>query len=176
MNPRPVSGRGWSLRASNSLETDARAIQIAYQRRLGKATVPGSDVTEDGSQAEAGFTRETSDFPTIGLAFPKEPPPKRSKEHLPFVRGQPCVICKQSPCDPHHLKFAQPRALGRKVSDEFTGPLCPRPPPKSTSPRQREDVVGQYADRTFTDRKGAVGRKSKSHRAARLSDRPPFAH
>ncbi|WP_026233682.1 ERF family protein [Bradyrhizobium sp. WSM4349] len=26
--------------------------------------------------------------------------------------------------DAHHLKFAQPRALGRKVSDEFTVPLC----------------------------------------------------
>jgi hypothetical protein len=28
------------------------------------------------------------------------------------------------PCDAHHLKFAQPRSLGRKVSDEFTVPLC----------------------------------------------------
>jgi len=26
--------------------------------------------------------------------------------------------------DPHHLRFAQPRALGMKVSDEFTVPLC----------------------------------------------------
>jgi hypothetical protein len=26
--------------------------------------------------------------------------------------------------DPHHLRFAQGRALGRKVSDEFTVPLC----------------------------------------------------
>jgi len=29
-----------------------------------------------------------------------------------------------SPCDAHHLKLAQPRSLGRKVSDEFTVPLC----------------------------------------------------
>jgi hypothetical protein len=34
------------------------------------------------------------------------------------------LICKQIPSDAHHLKFAQPRALGRKVSDEFTVPLC----------------------------------------------------
>ena len=27
-------------------------------------------------------------------------------------------------CDAHHLRFAEPRALGRKVSDEFTAPLC----------------------------------------------------
>jgi hypothetical protein len=28
------------------------------------------------------------------------------------------------PSDAHHIKFAQPKALGRKVSDEFTVPLC----------------------------------------------------
>ncbi|WP_443090104.1 DUF968 domain-containing protein [Bradyrhizobium brasilense] len=41
-----------------------------------------------------------------------------------FVRDQPCLVCRQGPCDAHHLKFAQPRALGRKVSDEYTVPLC----------------------------------------------------
>jgi hypothetical protein len=40
------------------------------------------------------------------------------------VAAHPCLICQRSPSDPHHLKFAQPRALGRKVSDEFTVPLC----------------------------------------------------
>jgi hypothetical protein len=49
---------------------------------------------------------------------------KRDKAHLLFVRSRPCPVCKQSPCDAHHLKFAQQRALGRKVSDEFTVPLC----------------------------------------------------
>lgn len=29
-----------------------------------------------------------------------------------------------TPADADHLKFAQPRSLGRKVSDEFTAPLC----------------------------------------------------
>src|SRR5215510_13739863 len=29
----------------------------------------------------------------------------------------------ESPSDPHHLRFAQPRAIGLKVSDEFTVPL-----------------------------------------------------
>jgi hypothetical protein len=41
------------------------------------------------------------------------------------LSAQPCLVCQQTPCDAHHLKFAQPRALGRKVSDEFTVPLCP---------------------------------------------------
>jgi hypothetical protein len=49
---------------------------------------------------------------------------KRNKAHLAFVAAQPCLICQRSPCDAHHLKFAQPRSLGRKVSDEFTVPLC----------------------------------------------------
>jgi hypothetical protein len=48
----------------------------------------------------------------------------RNKVHLAFVAAQPCLACRRSPCDAHHLKFAQPRTLGRKVSDEFTVPLC----------------------------------------------------
>jgi hypothetical protein len=49
---------------------------------------------------------------------------KRNKAHLAFVASQACLICRRTPCDPHHLKFAQPKALGRKVSDEFTVPVC----------------------------------------------------
>ena len=48
----------------------------------------------------------------------------RNKNHLDFVSAQPCLICGRQPCDAHHIRFAQPRALGRKVSDEFTVPLC----------------------------------------------------
>jgi hypothetical protein len=40
------------------------------------------------------------------------------------VASQPCLVCGRQPSDPHHLRFAQPRALGLKVSDEFTVPLC----------------------------------------------------
>ncbi|MBR0713087.1 DUF968 domain-containing protein [Bradyrhizobium liaoningense] len=62
--------------------------------------------------------------PETGLAYPKEPPRKRSKAHLLFVREQPCLVCQQAPCDAHHLKFAQSGALGRKVSDELAVSLC----------------------------------------------------
>jgi hypothetical protein len=48
----------------------------------------------------------------------------RDKTHLRFVALQPCLLCGRSPSDPHHLRFAQPRALGRKTSDEFVVPLC----------------------------------------------------
>jgi ERF superfamily len=49
---------------------------------------------------------------------------RRDAEHLRFVAAQPCLICARQPSDAHHLRFAQLRALGRKVSDEFTVPLC----------------------------------------------------
>jgi hypothetical protein len=48
----------------------------------------------------------------------------RSKEHLRFVAKQACVVCGRKHSDPHHLSFMQPRAMGRKVSDEFVVPLC----------------------------------------------------
>jgi hypothetical protein len=48
----------------------------------------------------------------------------RDKEHRKFVSRQPCVVCGRTPSDPHHLRFVQPCALGRRVSDEFTVPLC----------------------------------------------------
>ncbi len=53
-----------------------------------------------------------------------EPKRHRDKDHLRFVASQPCLVCRQLPSDAHHLRFAQPRALGLKVSDEFTVPLC----------------------------------------------------
>jgi len=54
----------------------------------------------------------------------RKPTRRRNKAHLAFVAAQPCLVCRRLPCDAHHLKFAEPRALGRKVSDEFTVPLC----------------------------------------------------
>ncbi len=57
------------------------------------------------------------------LALP-EPRRFRDKTHCKFVSTQPCLICGRRPADPHHLRFAQHPALGRKVSDEFIVPLC----------------------------------------------------
>jgi hypothetical protein len=48
----------------------------------------------------------------------------RDKDHLGFIARQPCTVCGRRPCEAHHLRFSQPRALGRRVSDEFTVPLC----------------------------------------------------
>jgi len=53
-----------------------------------------------------------------------EPKRIRCKEHLRYVAGQPCIICGRSPSHAHHIRFAQSKGLGLKVSDEFTVPLC----------------------------------------------------
>jgi hypothetical protein len=66
-------------------------------------------------------------FPTkidksqLGIAEPKR---LRDKAHLKFVASQPCLVCGRQPSDSLHLRFAQPRAIGLKVSDESTVPLC----------------------------------------------------
>jgi hypothetical protein len=48
----------------------------------------------------------------------------RDKEHCKYVATQACLICGRMPSETHHIRFAQPRALGRKVSDEYTVPVC----------------------------------------------------
>lgn len=53
-----------------------------------------------------------------------EPRRLRDRDHVKSVATQPCLICGRRPSDAHHLRFMQSRALGRKVSDEFTVPLC----------------------------------------------------
>jgi hypothetical protein len=54
------------------------------------------------------------------------PHPKRIRDasHLQFVASLPCLVCGRTPTQAHHLKFAQPRALASKASDEWTVPLC----------------------------------------------------
>ena len=72
-----------------------------------------------GAQPELAPSRIDKSLLTIA-----EPKRLRDKAHLRFVASQPCLVCRRQPSDPHHLRFAQPRALGLKVSDEFTVPLC----------------------------------------------------
>jgi hypothetical protein len=48
----------------------------------------------------------------------------RNREHLRYVAQQACLIYGRKQSDAHHLRYLQPRALGRKASDEFAVPLC----------------------------------------------------
>ncbi|MGY4434497.1 hypothetical protein ACVWWO_006974 [Bradyrhizobium sp. F1.13.1] len=127
-----------SLPLKNTLlEADARILEAAYQKRFEEAALPDFDIaghevlpTVEGPPPEERSSWTSGDFlppahvEQVDLAFPKEPPRKRSKDHLAFIRSQGCLVCQKTPADAHHLKFAQPRTLGRKVSDEFTVPLC----------------------------------------------------
>ncbi|AWL99665.1 ERF family protein [Bradyrhizobium amphicarpaeae] len=132
-----------SLPIKNTLlEVDARAVEAAYQEQVEIPDAPAIlNAASDESAVTVALDPTLAANPPRGeppgaepgaaalmaksaLAFPKQPLRKRSKAHLAFIRAQPCLVCKQTPSDPHHLKFAQPRALGRKVSDEFTVPLC----------------------------------------------------
>jgi hypothetical protein len=67
--------------------------------------------------------RRSQPIDKSALAFP-EPRRIRDRDHVRFIAKQPCLICGRQPSDAHHVRFAQSPALGRKVSDEFTVPLC----------------------------------------------------
>src|SRR6516165_2535998 len=116
-----------SLPIKNTLTLgDAQAVEAVYVAKL-KACSEEHGPPLEPSDAELSAKqdeREQSSAPAAPIAPLAKAVRKRSKAHLAFVASQPCVICKASPCDAHHLKIAQPRSLGRKVSDEFTVPLC----------------------------------------------------
>jgi hypothetical protein len=129
------------LPAKNTLTTnDARAVEAAYQAVLDATNrevegppgqAPGqtlelrSTSSEHGDAVVHGSEAEGQQPSTTETVSPlRKPVRRRNKVHLAFVAAQPCLVCQRSPCDAHHLKFAQPRTLGRKVSDEFTVPLC----------------------------------------------------
>jgi DNA recombination protein Rad52 len=89
-----------------------------------------------------------------------EPKRLRDKAHLKFVASQPCLICGRQPSDPHHLRFAQPRAIGLKVSDEFTVPLCRG---HHRQLHQAGDEVGWWEDLQINGLEIARGLWEQSH-------------
>jgi hypothetical protein len=80
-----------------------------------------ANAAKDNAVVPAALTPAKIDKSQLAIAEPKR---LRDKAHLKFVASQPCLVCGRQPADPHHLRFAQPRAMGLKVSDEFTVPLC----------------------------------------------------
>jgi hypothetical protein len=102
---------------------DAQLVEDRFQRKL---------VEFEGTRGTSRKLRRRPSKPAqpdgsqIDKSELNHPEPRRlrDREHLRFVMQQPCLICGRTPSDPHHLRFTQPRALGRKVSDEFTVPLC----------------------------------------------------
>ena len=99
----------------------ANAVDEAETQPVGPRTPPADPVGPDNHQAD--LRRRTKAVDKGALALP-EPRRIRDREHVRSVAKHPCLICGRLPSDAHHLRFAQSRALGRKVSDEFTVPLC----------------------------------------------------
>jgi len=115
-----------ALTAKNSLTaTDAKLVEDAFERRLSE--LPSSDAAAAGPEVIASAERTDPrqakgiDKSILTVASPRR---YRNREHLRYVAQQACLVCGRKPSDPHHLGFTQPRALGRKVSDEFAVPLC----------------------------------------------------
>jgi hypothetical protein len=97
--------------------------------RNGDAAEPSSAIDADRIRTQKAESRNNGGDVVTGrvdkTSLPISTPRRvRDKEHLRYVASQPCIICGRSPGHAHHLRFAQPRALGRKVSDEWTVPLC----------------------------------------------------
>ena len=125
-----------NLPAKNTLTTaDAQLVEASFASKITAfVEAQSSDTLQEPRQ---GLQAPASDQPKLDNASPPtdersarrarllvKPIRLRDKDHRKFVSRQPCVICGRAPSDPHHLRFAQPRALGRKVSDEFTVPVC----------------------------------------------------
>ena len=126
-----------ALTAKNNLTAaDAKLVEDAFERRL--SDLPPSDGAApsnddfpvpqiEGAQVIAATERTDPgqvkgiDKSILAVAAPRR---YRNREHLRYVAQQACLVCGRKPSDPHHLGFTQPRALGRKVSDEFAVPLC----------------------------------------------------
>jgi hypothetical protein len=111
---KPLRARGRPRKVKTAVEPSA-APAVPSQPTVDENPVQVSAA----AQADVSSSKIEKSELTIG-----EPRRHRDKAHLKFVASQPCLVCGRSPADAHHLRFTQPRAMGRKVSDEFTVPLC----------------------------------------------------
>jgi len=129
-----------NLSAKNALTVDdARIVEEQFQARL-SAIGDGEGPTEPSNPLSAQNVMP-ADWPDADDSQKTSKvsgrPPRndavralgktvrlRDKEHRKFVSRQACLVCGRTPSDPHHLTFVQPRALGHRVSDEFTVPVC----------------------------------------------------
>jgi hypothetical protein len=103
---------------------DAEQVELGFQLKLSTLTAQNQNASEAKSRTRgrSGRDRKTAVNKTV-LALPVARR-IRDREHVKSVAKQPCLVCGRRPADAHHLRFAQLPALGRKVSDEFTIPLC----------------------------------------------------
>ena len=116
--------------------TDAKHVEEAFRAKLLSFAIHHANGlpeannnyaqtsgTTDGGERKG---KPTTPSPSVDKSALMHPEPRRirDRDHVRFVAQQTCLVCGRKPCDAHHLRFAQNRAIGRKVSDEFTVPLC----------------------------------------------------
>jgi hypothetical protein len=128
-----------NLPVKNTLTpADAETVEAAFRERL--ATIEGGQVNATVANVIAIPGEEPNPaqgqaFDALEVAVPQAIIAQRrraiaktirlrDREHCKFVAAQPCVVCGRTPSEAHHIRFAQPRALNRKVSDEYTVPVC----------------------------------------------------
>jgi ERF superfamily len=132
-----VTWAAGALGAKNSLiAADARLLEEAFEQKLSglqSSALEENFTSESSATAEAKLEDQPqvshagSDQPTgidksvLAVAAPRR---YRNRDHLRYIAQQACLVCGRKPSDPHHLRHVQPRALGRKASDEFAVPLC----------------------------------------------------
>ena len=112
---------------------DAQQVEERFRAKLMTLPAPVQDHpshTDPRSAAAETSTDVTTSSPADPNGIDKsvlslpEARRIRDREHLKSVMRNGCLVCGRTPSDAHHLRFTQKRALGRKVSDEFTVPLC----------------------------------------------------
>jgi ERF superfamily len=110
--------------------TDAKHIEEAFRAKLLSFAIHQSEAgrarKSDTQTPDGPGRKRKQQAPSVEKSVLTHPEPRRirDREHVRFVAQQTCLVCGRQPCDAHHLRFAQNRALGRKASDEFTVPLC----------------------------------------------------
>ena len=134
-----------NLSAKNTLSVDdADRVEAGFRDRLAAIEAVSAVGQEDPQSAPAEGTNAPVENPFAApmdvvaeapIVLPGTAGPRhrrvaaktirlRDREHCKFVATLPCVVCGRTPSEAHHIRFAQPRALGRKVSDEYTIPVC----------------------------------------------------
>jgi hypothetical protein len=118
----PEEAADWAhrvLASKNSLVlTHAEQVELAFQLKLSTLMTDQPTIAErrGGRNRQTRVNKTVLTLPVLRRI--------RDREHVKSVAKQPCLVCGRHPADAHHIRFAQSPTLGRKVSDEFTVPLC----------------------------------------------------
>jgi hypothetical protein len=118
----------WAQRAlplkDQLAKADARAVEEAFSARLSEPGALEPTGPKDRKPKRPDDQPSHADLGQQPVTIIGKPVRERDREHLKFVASQPCLVCGRLPSDAHHVKFAEQRAMARKVSDRFTVPIC----------------------------------------------------